>query len=125
MGCLVASENLVDYAFVGTVSGFDLSAFTDFAPQRLPIHGTMTAWDRLSEDLELVRLDLTRNKHDATLARLHIPVTASGRAIGIVQWMHIDLWPGVSYDNHPERYTDGGWLQVLHSFPEPIDGGGG
>lgn len=121
MGCLVASENLVDYAFVGTVSGFDLSAFTDFAPQRLPIHGTMTAWDRLSEDLELVRLDLTRNKHDATLARLHIPVTASGRAIGIVQWMHIDLWPGVSYDNHPERYTDGGWLQVLHSFPEPID----
>jgi type II protein arginine methyltransferase len=121
MGCLVASENLVDYTFVGSVSGFDLSAFTDFAPQRLPIHGTMTAWDRLSDDLQLVLLDLTQKKHDAMLARLHIPVTASGRAIGIVQWMHIDLCQGVSYDNHPERYTDGGWLQVLHSFPEPID----
>jgi len=121
MGCLVASENLADYAFVGKVSGFDLSAFTAFAPQRLPIHGTMTAWDRLSDDLELVRLDLTQKKHDAMLARLRIPVTASGRAIGIVQWMHIDLWQGVSFDNHPDRYTDGGWLQVLHSFPEPID----
>jgi len=121
MGCLVASENLADYAFVGAVSGFDLSAFTAFAPQRLPIHGTMTGWERLSDDLELVRLDLTRKKHDATLARLSIPVTASGRAIGIVQWMHIDLWEGVSFDNHPDRYTDGGWLQVLHSFPEPID----
>lgn len=121
MGCLVASENLAGYAFVGEVSGFDLSAFTAFAPQRLPIHGTMTAWERLSDDLELVRLDLTRNKHDATLSRLSIPVTASGRAIGIVQWMHIDLWEGVSFDNHPDRYTDGGWLQVLHSFPEPID----
>lgn len=120
-GCLVASENLADYAFVGDVSGFDLSAFTDFAPQRLPIHGTMTAWERLSDDLELVRLDLTRNKHDATLARLPITVTRSGRAIGIVQWMHIDLWPGVTFDNHPDRYSDGGWLQVLHSFPEPID----
>jgi type II protein arginine methyltransferase len=81
----------------------------------------MTGWDRLSDDLELVRLDLTRKKHDATLARLQIPVTASGRAIGIVQWMHIDLWQGVSFDNHPDHYADGGWLQVLHSFPEPID----
>jgi len=121
MGCLVASENLTDYAFVGEVSGFDLSAFTAFAPQRLPIHGTMTAWERLSDDVELVRLDLTQKKHDAVLARLRIPVTASGRAIGIVQWMHIDLWEGVAFDNHPDRYTDGGWLQLLHSFPEPID----
>lgn len=120
MGCLVASDNLADYAFVGDVSGFDLSAFTAFAPQRLPIHGTMTGWQRLSDDLELVRLDLTEKKHDATLARLRIPVTASGRAIGIVQWMHIDLWEGVAFDNHPNDYHDGGWLQVLHSFPAPI-----
>lgn len=121
MGCLVASDTLADYAFVGEVSGFDLSAFAAFAPQRLPIHGTMTGWQRLSDDVELVHLDLTQKKHDATLARLRIPVTASGRAIGIVQWMHIDLWEGVTFDNHPESYADGGWLQVLHSFPEPID----
>ena len=121
MGCLVASDALADYAFVGQVSGFDLSPFTDFAPQRLPIHGTMTGWTRLSDDLELVHLDLTRHKHDAALARLSIPVTATGRAIGIVQWMQIDLWDGIAFDNHPDRYTDGGWLQVLHSFPAPID----
>ncbi|WP_443019184.1 tetratricopeptide repeat protein [Sphingomonas sp.] len=121
MGCLVASENLAAYAFVDDVSGFDLSAFAAFAPQRLPIHGTMTGWQRLSGDVELVRLDLTQKKHDATLARLSIPVTASGRAIGIVQWMQIDLWDGVTFDNHPDGYHDGGWLQVLHSFPEPID----
>lgn len=121
MGCLVASDTLADYAFVGQVSGFDLSAFNALAQQRLPIHGTMTAWQRLSDDLELVRLDLTRHKHDGVLARLSIPVTASGRAIGIVQWMRIDLWPGVTFDNHPDRYSDGGWLQILHSFPQPID----
>ncbi|WP_404338294.1 50S ribosomal protein L11 methyltransferase [Sphingomonas sp. MMS12-HWE2-04] len=121
MGCLVTSENLADYTFVGQVSGFDLSAFTAFAPQRLPIHGTMTGWKRLSDDVELVRLDLQQKKHDAVLSRLRIPVTASGPAIGIVQWMHIDLWEGVSFDNHPDHYADGGWLQVLHSFPEVID----
>ncbi|MFN4096823.1 MAG: 50S ribosomal protein L11 methyltransferase [Sphingomonas sp.] len=121
MGCLVASDTLADYAFVGEVSGFDLSAFNALAQQRLPIHGTMTGWERLSDDLELVRLNLTQHKHDGALARLSIPVTASGRAIGIVQWMHIDLWPGITFDNHPDRYSDGGWLQILHSFPTPID----
>lgn len=121
MGCLVASETLADYAFVGSVSGFDLSPFNALAQQRLPIHGTMTGWDRLSDDHELVRLDLTQAKHDGVLARLSIPVTASGRAIGIVQWMHIDLWSGITFDNHPDHYADGGWLQILHSFPQPID----
>lgn len=121
MGCLVASDTLADYAFVGEVSGFDLSPFTALAQQRLPIHGTMTAWQRLSDDHELVRLDLTQARHDALLTRLSVPVTTSGRAIGIVQWMQIDLWPGVTFDNHPDRYTDGGWLQILHSFPTPID----
>ncbi|MBO9711351.1 tetratricopeptide repeat protein [Sphingomonas sp.] len=121
IGCLVASETLAEYAFVGDVSGFDLSAFTAFAPLRLPIHGTMTAWQRLSDDVALVRLDLTAKKHDATLARLSVPVTASGRAVGIVQWMDIDLAEGIRFDNHPDGYTDGGWLQILHAFPEPID----
>lgn len=121
MGCLVASDTLAEYAFVGEVSGFDLSPFTAFAPQRLPIHGTMTGWQRLSPDLELVRLDLTQPRHDGMLNRLNIPVTASGSAVGIVQWMQIDLAEGIGFDNHPDHTTDGGWLQVLHSFPEPIE----
>lgn len=121
MGCLVASDVLAEYAFVNEVSGFDLSDFTAFAAQRLPIHGTMTAWQHLSNDFELVRLDLRSRRHDAALHRLSVPVTANGVAVGIVQWMHVELADGVFFDNHPDGYTDGGWLQVLHSFPEPID----
>ena len=41
-------------------------------------------------------------------------------AAGIVQWMQVDLAEGITFDNHPDGYTDGGWLQVLHTFPEPI-----
>lgn len=120
IGCLVESETLADYSFVGTVSGFDLSRFGNFAAQKLPIHGTMTDWKRLSADVELVHVDLTRRSHGPDLHVLSIPVLADGVATGIVQWMHVDLAEGVSFDNHPDGYTDGGWLQVLHSFPEPI-----
>lgn len=121
MGCLVASDVLAEYAFVDKVSGFDLSAFTAFAAQKLPIHGTMTAWKRLSSDLELVRLDLRSRQHAPDLHHLSVPVTADGVAVGVVQWMHVELADGIFFDNHPDGYTDGGWLQVLHSFPEPIE----
>lgn len=120
VGCLVESKVLEDYAFVDSVSGFDLSRFGAFAAQKLPIHGTMTDWRRLSADIELVRVDLTRRSHDSDLQQLSIPVLEDGVATGIVQWMHVDLAEGISFDNHPDGYSDGGWLQVLHSFPRPI-----
>lgn len=120
IGCLVESEVLAGYVFVDKVSGFDVSRFGALAAQKLPIHGTMTDWKRLSCDTELLRIDLTRTAHPADLQALRITVVADGTAAGIVQWMHVDLAEGISFDNHPDGYTDGGWLQVLHTFPEPI-----
>jgi tetratricopeptide (TPR) repeat protein len=120
VGCLVESAVLADYVFVDQVSGFDLSRFGELAAQKLPIHGTMTDWRRLSDDLELVRVDLTAKSHAPDLRVLSIPVLADGIATGIVQWMDVDLADGVTFDNHPDGYTDGGWLQVLHNFPKPV-----
>jgi hypothetical protein len=34
--------------------------------------------------------------------------------------MNVDLAEGVAFSNHPDEYSDGGWLQVLHTFPDPI-----
>ncbi len=120
IGCLVESPVLADYVFVDEVSGFDVSRFGALAAQKLPIHGTMTDWKRLSRDIELLRIDLTRTAHPAEHQPLGITVLEDGIAAGIVQWMHVDLAEGITFDNHPDGYTDGGWLQVLHTFPEPI-----
>ena len=120
IGCLVESRVLADYVFVDTVSGFDVSRFGALAAQKLPIHGTMTDWKRLSGDIELLRIDLTRKQHQSDLQLLSIDVIEDGMAAGIVQWMHVDLAEGIAFENHPDGYTDGGWLQVLHTFPEPI-----
>ena len=120
IGCLVESQVLADYVFVDQVSGFDISRFGALASPKLPIHGTMTDWKRLSDDVELVHIDLTRTQHQSDLHLLQINVLEDGIATGIVQWMHDDLAEGISFDNHPDGYTDGGWLQVLHNFPEPV-----
>ncbi|MFO6446121.1 tetratricopeptide repeat protein [Erythrobacter sp. NE805] len=120
IGCLVESATLADYVFVQEVSGFDVARFGALAAPKLPIHGTMTDWKRLSEDVELLRVDLTARAHPSDLQLLSIRVTADGIAAGIVQWMQVDLAEGITFDNHPDGYTDGGWLQVLHAFPAPL-----
>lgn len=120
VGCLVESEVLDKYAAVNLVSGFDVSPFTELAPSRLPVHGIMTSWRRLSDDFDLVRIDLTESKHQAVIQERTISVKEDGQAVGVVQWINLDLADGISFSNHPDRYFDGGWLQVLHTFPRPI-----
>jgi type II protein arginine methyltransferase len=120
IGCLVESPVLANYAGVTRAAGFDVSPFAALAAQRLPVHGRMGQWRRLSPDLELLRLDLTQPRHDPALAPLAIPVLADGVALGVLQWMHLDLAPGIAFANHPESAGDGGWMPILHSFPRPI-----
>lgn len=120
VGCLVESEVLSKYVFVDDVSGFDVSEFSSLAANRLPVHGTMTEWRRLSLDVNLQTIDLTRPRHSEEIKVIEIPVTSDGVAAGIVQWMKIDLADGIEFANHPDDYSDGGWLQVLHPFPKPV-----
>jgi len=120
VGCLVESEILSGYAFVGEVSGFDISPFGPLAAQRLPVHGTMTSWCRLSADIDLLRIDLCAREHVSQIRKLSIPVERSGIAAGVIQWMNVDLADGVAFSNHPDDYADGGWLQVFHGFPRPV-----
>ena len=120
VGCLVESDALFKYAFVADVSGFDLSLFGPLAAQRLPVHGSMTSWRRLSKDIELLRIDLSAKQHPPDIRSCPVVVERDGVAAGVVQWMNIDLADGVTFSNHPDETSDGGWLQVLHSFPQPI-----
>ncbi|MEQ1717171.1 MAG: 50S ribosomal protein L11 methyltransferase [Hyphomicrobium sp.] len=119
-GCLIESEVLAKYAFVNSVSGFDVGPFTALAAQRLPVHGKITSWRKLSDDQDLVHVDLKARRHDSGGRRLSIPVTSDGIAIGVMQWLHVDVAEGVEFVNSPEEYCDGGWLQLLHTFPGPV-----
>ncbi len=120
VGCLIESATLHKYTVVSEVSGFNVSPFTELAPPRLPVHGVMTSWRRLSDDFDLVRIDLTKAKNEAFMQRLEIGVREAGQAVGVIQWINLDLAEGVGFSNHPDKYFDGGWLQVLHAFPRPV-----
>lgn len=120
LGCVIESDVLANCAFVDQVSGFDVSPFTELASTRLPVHGKLTPWRRLSEDHDLVHLDLRARRHEGAYQKLRLPITADGTAVGIMQWMRVDVAEGVEFSNPPDEYSDGGWLQVVHTFSRPI-----
>lgn len=120
IGCLADSETLSSYAHVSDVSGFDMRLFNALAPQRLPLHGSMTNWTRLSDDFELVSVDLTARAFSPELRKMSITAKADGRATGVVQWLDVDLIDDITFSNHPDQAHEGHWLQVLHTFPEPM-----
>ena len=97
-----------------------MSPFTALASTRLPVHGKLTSWRRLSEDHDLIHLDLRARKHHGGYQKLSLPVTADGTAIGVMQWMRVDVAEGVEFSNPPDDYSDGGWLQLVHTFSRPI-----
>ena len=120
VGCLAGGAALEEMAFAGTVSGFDLSAFTAVSAPRLPIVGFSPAWTRLSADHDLVAFDLTATLHPPVLERRPLRASADGVAVGIVQWMRVELDSETTFANPPETTIAGGWQQVLHTFPRPI-----
>ena len=119
-GCLIESFVLAKSAFVDHVSGFDVSPFAGFASPRLPIHGAQTPWRRLSDDHDLIHIDLKAQRNEGHHHILTIPVTADGTAAGVLQWIHVDLAEGITFTTPPEDYSDGGWLQVVHTFARPM-----
>ncbi|MBV8537455.1 MAG: 50S ribosomal protein L11 methyltransferase [Alphaproteobacteria bacterium] len=120
VGCLAGGTALEEMAFAGTVSGFDLSAFTALSAPRLPIVGFSPAWTRLSADHDLVAFDLTTPTHPPVLERRPLRASTDGVAVGIVQWMRVTLDADTTFANPPETTVAGGWQQVLHTFPRPI-----
>lgn len=120
MGVLVGGGPIEYLLGLRDVCGFDMASFAHLRPWRQPIARRID-YDALSADLTLIEYDF-ENLDDRSPVDVIIPVTAarSGRCYGILQWIRLELAPGIAYDNHP-RTTESVWNQMLFAFREPLD----
>ncbi len=104
------------------INGFDLSAFNRFKPLMYPINGAKLKQimpNALSESMELLRFDLTSRKHVTEQNKtVKMPVTQSGKAFGLVKWIHLQFTEDLIYENRPP--LESCWAPILHIFPKPI-----
>jgi len=76
----------------------------------------------LSNDVELMRFDLRESSFPMGSRRVNIEVKKPGIALGIVQWIKLELDAHTQYENRPSPNApfNGHWTQVVYRFPKPI-----
>ena len=122
-GALVAGDSLARQVRVGWVQGLDLSSFNAFTPPLLYLApGQALEW--LSEAVELLSFDLARGHgFPAQKQVLEVPVSSSGLCQGVVQWLRLELAPGVHFDNRPNAESEAAnrhWAPVFYPFARPV-----
>ena len=122
MGYLVGGEILHGMLFVEKVRGFDLSRFNDFAPPNLSLLLDTVPHEVLSGDTELMRFDFREHRFPMKSSRVAMTATAIGHALGVAQWIKVELDATTRYENKPAPGAafNGHWTHVIYRFPRPV-----
>ncbi|MDE2477060.1 MAG: tetratricopeptide repeat protein [Alphaproteobacteria bacterium] len=119
---LAGGANIEALLFAGNSHGFDLAPFNDFAPSLLPVTLDNVPHDTLSGDFELFSFDLRSKNFPVSESMISVPVTRSGVASVLVQWIRLELDEAAHYENRPlpNPQAENHWTQILHRLPQPV-----
>lgn len=108
---------------MGVIDGFDLSGFNGLEnmPRRLSV-GNADLVLR-SAPADIFTFDFASGgPYSARTAQTRL-VAEGGPANGIVQWIHLDLVAGHTYENAPAPGTTSCWACLFHPLPAPVTEG--
>jgi protein arginine N-methyltransferase 7 len=115
----LAYDSGFDRMTMGTVSGFDLSAFNRLT---LPFRELPRGGERLtlaSEPADLFDFDFQSGGPFAAAAASVQVRSTGGAANGIVQWIGLQLDGAGSYENNPVRGETSAWAVIFWPFAAP------
>jgi len=121
VAALMGGDRLAPWFSVGSVSGFDLSAFNRFVPNIHPHLFTTRVGEFFSDPVDVFEFDL-RQAYRGTESRvLEFTTTRPGPCVGVLQWIKLWLDEETVYANppHPE-VRPAAWRHNIFPFPGPI-----
>ena len=105
---------------MGTVDGFDLSAFNELAPKIFPLKWYEHSVTLLSEPADLFTFDFASGGPFRE-GRSSVSVAArQGTASGIVQWIYLKMDEFGEYENHPVDVVSSNWAVLFYPFSEDL-----
>jgi len=123
VGYLVGGDLLRGMLYVENINGFDMTPFNDFAPANMGMLLDQFPHEVLSADTELFRFNLRDKNFPMASRRVNLEVTKKGVAIGVVQWIKLELDSETSYENRPSPKAafNGHWTHVAYRFAKPFN----
>jgi hypothetical protein len=122
MIALVGGDALGKNLYVHESFGFDLREFNAIHPKKRPLYREDLAPVLMSADIEAFRFDFCKDSaFPAETKRIEITATQAGLCFGVIQWIRIELGPGVHFENHPSRRRAvSNWQHTIYGFDKPI-----
>ena len=111
---------LADYADaenqrLGTIDGFDLSAFNDLLPPSYFIEVDSPHVTLRSAAADLFTFDFRSELPESGRVQLKLK-TQGGSANGIVEWIRLEMDDVTVYENQPHRTAQSSWGATFHPF---------
>ena len=105
---------------VNLVNGYDLSAFNTIVSQKISLNLN----DRpnlLSNSENAFHINLYDSKQITKSEKiLSLKVTESGLCLGVIQWLRVQLFDNIEYENTPGE-TASHWPTPVYLFDQPIE----
>lgn len=103
--------------------GFKLQHFNSIVSDKQQIRRDDLDVEMLSDATEAFRFDFENSTaFPAQNKMLRIPIRNSGRCLGIIQWIRLQMDKEVVFENHPsEKSSVSNWQRCAYVFPESID----
>ena len=104
---------------VSNSQGFDLSEFNSITQDEFSLH-LKGQPNFLSDPIDAFSINLYNNEEIMKEEKvLKVKVTKSGDCIGIVQWLKVQIYQDIEYENKPGE-TFSHWPTPLYRFDQPV-----
>ena len=106
---------------VANVNGFDLSEFNSISQSKFT-HILKKKPTLLSNNEDAFSINLYNEKLVKEEKIIELKVNKEGLCLGIIQWMKIQLYKDIEYENSPGEYLDSstGWPTPIYLFDKPV-----
>ncbi|WP_066648562.1 MULTISPECIES: 50S ribosomal protein L11 methyltransferase [Sphingomonas] len=102
------------------LDGFDLAPFNRLRPPVISIKADDPDVQLRSEPIDLFAFDLAMPSRQPPERGTRMMQSGGGRIDGVVQWLRLDLAPGISYENPPNGAWSN-WGLRFHRFDDPVE----
>lgn len=125
IGQLAGSNELARKVSVGMAAGFNLEDFNEFSPLMVMPSELGIHLDYFSDPFPIFEFSFQDQQYPASeKRRISITATHDGLCHGVLQWIRLDLYKEIRFENsphEPEHANEAGhWRRLLFTFPKPV-----
>lgn len=118
-GVLVGGPQWTKACRIGTVSGFDLSAFNRFSPPIVTLPNSKGIDDSYSATIEVIHFDFeSSHRYPCEQKIIDVPVLRDGLVDGFLRWLWLGFDDSIEFENKPPFSS--AWAPQLHVFSTPV-----